>query len=108
VILPAVLAVGVGVLVGVLVGVDDRSTVGVFVSVLVAVLDGALPATTITNCGAFVPLRLEKLVAVLLTVDITKLISPAPVTNDVTSACVHVLAVIRPELPPCATSAGRY
>jgi len=127
-------AVGTFVGVGVLVGVSDGTAVGVLVGALVVVgIDvdvvaglgvavmievgvavGAiltellLPAeTTIINCGAFPPVRLDKLVCVVLVVAITKLYCwLGLVTKDVTSICVHVLAVIGPELPRALPKPG--
>jgi len=99
--------IGVVVRVGVAIGVFVRVsvTVGVltcvFVGVLVAVDDEPPlpPPIVITNCGGLAPSRLERLVAVLLVVSITKVYCPVPVTTDVTSTCVQLLAVIAPELP---------
>ena len=97
----------VAVAIGVLVGVKVAVLVDVFAGVLVGVFDGlAPPATVIINWGGLAPVRLEKLVAVLLVVAITKLYEPVPVTKDVTSTCVHVLAVILPEFPRALTKAG--
>ena len=86
--------VGVEVDVGVRVGVSVA--VFVAVAVYVGVFVGILPFTLSTNCGrlAAVPLRLVNIVAVLLVVDIAKLYEPVPVTKDVTSTCVQVLAAI--------------
>jgi hypothetical protein len=71
--------VGVVVRVGVAIGVFVRVsvTVGVltcvFVGVLVAVgVEPLPPPIVITNCGGLAPSRLERLVAVLLVVSITK------------------------------------
>jgi hypothetical protein len=93
-------SVSVGVSVEVIVGVKDK------VGVYIAADARMLLAILIINCGGLAPSRLEKLVAVALVVSITKLYWPAPLTTEVTSTCVHILAVIAPELPIFSPMAG--
>ena len=103
--------VGIGVVVCVMVGVSIDTAVAVdmiaFISVgvLIVTSDRLLPVVII-NCAGLAPSRLERLVAVLLVVSITKLNGPTPVTNVVTSTCVQVLAVIPPELPTLLPNGG--
>ena len=101
-------SVSVDVNVSVSVGVSVAGIVGVKVKVGISVAADArtLLAILIINCGGLAPSRLEKLLAVPLVVSITKLYWPAPLTTEVTSTCVHVLAVIAPELPIFFPMAG--
>lgn len=104
-------AVAVSVAVGMSVGVSVMLAVAVSVRVGVSVGVSAasllkLPPTVMTNCGALPPVRLEKLVCVLLVVAIARSYAPLPVTRAVTSTSVHVLATIAPELPKLLPRAG--
>lgn len=94
--------VGMNVLVGVAVGTGMSVSVGLMVAVGIILP----PSVLITNWGGLAPSRLERLVAVLLAVSITKSYWPMPVTIPVTLTCDHVLAVIGPELLIPAPKAG--
>ena len=69
----------------------------------------APPDQVITSWGAFAPLsRDESARAVLLVVESPKLTSPLPVTAEVTSTLVQVLAATFPELPSLAPKGGAF
>jgi hypothetical protein len=99
--------IGVVVRVAVLVGVLLETAVSEGIGVAVGPEPPPEPLPiVITNCGGLAPSRLEKLVAVLLVVSITKLYWPVPVTTVVKSTCVQLLAVIAPELPRLPLNGG--
>ena len=68
----------------------------------------AMPGPLITSCGGFAPSREDRARAVLLVVDVPKLIKPLPVTADVTLTLVHEPAATAPELPSFAPNGGAF